>query len=69
MVKWQHQARNDDLHPSLDLLFLDSLESSQKDLTLIPNESEDAQEGGELCYQIKQTIKTHKVFILVRSNS
>ena len=32
-------------------------------------ESEDAQEGGELCYQIKQTIKTHKAFILVRSNS
>ena len=25
--------------------------------------------GGKLCYQIKQTIKTHKVFILVRSNS
>ena len=30
-------------HPSLDLFFPDSLESSQENLALIPNESEDAQ--------------------------
>ena len=48
------------LHPSLDLFFPDSLEPSKKDLALIPNESEDAQEGGELCFKNK-TYKLKKI--------